>query len=79
MNPPDAVELPWPPDTLGREADTGMVGTEMLAPLDTDDWLLFENDEGKLVGGRGRQMSAGDILKQSQAVKKELVIYLPVI
>lgn len=24
----------------------------MLAPPDTDDWLLLENDEGKLVGGK---------------------------
>lgn len=52
MNPPDAVELPWPADTLGREADTEMVGTEMLAVPDAEDWLLLENDEGKLVGGR---------------------------
>lgn len=51
MNPPDAVELPA--DTLGREADTGIVGTEMLAPPDTDDWLLLENDEGKLEGKKG--------------------------
>lgn len=49
MKPPDAVELLRPADTLGREADTGMVGTEMLAPPDTDDWLLLEKDEGKLV------------------------------
>lgn len=49
LKPPDAAELPRP-DGLGREADTGMVGTEMLAPPDTDDWLLLENDEGKLEG-----------------------------
>lgn len=52
MNPPEAAELPWPADTLGSEADTEMVGTEMLAPPDTDDWLLLENVEGKLVAGR---------------------------
>jgi len=51
LNPPDAAELPRPADTLGRAADTGMVGTEMLAPPDTDDWLLLENDEGKLAAG----------------------------
>lgn len=48
MNPPNAVELAGA--TLGREADTGMVGTEMLAAPNTDDWLLLENDEGKLLG-----------------------------
>lgn len=52
LNPPEADELPWPADTLGSEAFTAMVGTEMLAPPDTDDWLLFENDEGKLEGRR---------------------------
>lgn len=74
MNPPDvAAELPWPADTLGREADTGMVGTEMLAPPDTDDWLLLVNDEGKLVGGwRGRrQMKAVDILKQNRVAESK--------
>lgn len=29
-----------------------MVGTEMLAPAETGDWLLLEKDEGKLVEGR---------------------------
>lgn len=28
-----------------------MVGTEALAPPDTEDWLLLENVEGKLGGG----------------------------
>lgn len=44
------MEPPRPPETLGREAETGMVGTEMLAPPDTDDWLLLEKEEGKLEG-----------------------------
>lgn len=51
LKPPADAELPWPADTLGREAVTGMVGTEMLAAADAGDWLLLVNDEGKLARG----------------------------
>ncbi|TNN72241.1 hypothetical protein EYF80_017525 [Liparis tanakae] len=51
LKPPDAAEPLRPADTLGREADTEMVGTEV--PPGADDWLLLENEEGKLAGGRG--------------------------
>ncbi|KAG7242270.1 hypothetical protein INR49_024026 [Caranx melampygus] len=67
LNPPDAAELLRPADTLGREADTGMVGTEMLAPPDTADWLLFVKDEGKLLTlratGRGEEEGEWECLE----------------
>lgn len=78
LNPPEAEELLRPADTLGREADIGMVGTEMLAPPATDDWLLLENDVGKLEGGGDDKQlwTAGEPQNHNECLSSSSVLSL---
>lgn len=55
-----------------------MVGTEMLAPPDTDDWLLLENDVGKLEGGGDDKQlwTAGEPQNHNECLSSSSVLSL---